>query len=288
MVTQKIFGQLLEKVTIDSPPCDIRGILIEVFRETYPGKPESEISELAEKGVPSVISAVLEDNNNRSLSGIPKRIELNSSSEDYLQGAAYIEGKEPEPLRELKTRRAQLGIYETFLRSITFGEFEKLCMKILSELGVENIRITKKTRDQGIDFFGNLPLYKHIFPDDINPTIQKQLRVWVIGQAKRYSRTTVSTPELRELVGSVELAIGKAFPDYATGDFTDLKVRVCDPVLYIFMTTGEISKDSWELKNKSGIILINSAILAGFLADRNIALLNGEVSEDDLKSWINT
>ncbi len=111
-----------------------------------------------------------------------------------------------------------------------------------------------------------------------------------MGQAKHYIDAKVATPDLRELVGSVNLATARAFAGLDPEKYTDLSIRIADPVFMLFFTTGEISTDGWRLSDKSGIVAMDGEMLAAFMADHDIALVteNGEkrFSVDEFKKWL--
>lgn len=210
---------------------------------------------------------------------------FNSSSEYMLQGSAFIEPQDSPKLQEEKTKRAHFNEYVTALGELTPRQFEAMCTGILGILGVEKPILTKQSGDEGIDFYGHLKLEKHLFSGNKYPGLQHQLAVWLIGQAKLYKAKQVSTFDIRELVGTVELARGAA---YGSGDakYADLKLKVCDPVFYLFFTTGHISKNSWVLLEKSGVVGMDGSMVAAFLADRGIGILNNTFDKQVFLSWI--
>lgn len=121
--------------------------------------------------------------------------------------------------------------------------------------------------------------------NEIFPGVRRQLSAWMIGQAKHYSTGDVSTFEIRDLVGAIELAKGQAFG--AAGEkYADLDLRVCDPVFYLFFTTGRITLNSWRLLAKSGVAGMDGSMVASFLADHAIGSHNGTFQDYLLKKWI--
>lgn len=210
---------------------------------------------------------------------------FNSSSEYVLQGATFIEPRDNDDIREAKRRRARFAEYVTALRGLAPLEFEALCAGILNLLGVETPHLTPVTGDEGIDFYGLQKLGGLIYPEDRFPTIQRQLAVWMVGQAKRYQAEKVATPSLRELVGAIDLAKVKAFAGRVER-FADLAIRVCDPVVYLFFTTGRISADGWILADRSGIVAMDGETLASFLADREVGVTGGVFDGNEFAAWI--
>jgi restriction endonuclease Mrr len=111
------------------------------------------------------------------------------------------------------------------------------------------------------------------------------LSVWLVGQAKHYEKTAVSTRDIRELVGSVILAQSKTFAG-KKDPLERLELRVCDPVVYFFITTGRFTRDSKELLNRSGVVAMDGVQLSVFLAD-NLAGHDGdELSIETIERWL--
>jgi len=172
-----------------------------------------EAREWAERVQGRFLEALRRETNELTEGGRFAPFAFNSSSEYVLQGCAFAEPRDPPDLKAAKARRARYDEYVSALRNLGPQEFERLCAGILRLVGVSNAQLTRRTGDEGIDFSGRLPLGQYLFPGDVFPTIQNQLAVWMIGQAKRYEATVVSTPAIRELVGSVELAKGRAIAE---------------------------------------------------------------------------
>jgi hypothetical protein len=108
----------------------------------------------------------------------------------------------------------------------------------------------------------------------------------MLGQAKHYRAGQVSTFEIRELVGAVDLAKAGAYGS-AMDKYADLRLRVCDPVFYLFFTTGRISSNSWRLIARSGVAAMDGNMIASFLADRGIGTdSKGVFQEDVFKHWL--
>lgn len=211
-------------------------------------------------------------------------IGFSPSSGDIIQGDAYEYPSDSDDTRQAKRQRAQVKRYLSALKNLTPEAFEALCCGVLQKFGVEKPVLTRRSRDEGIDFYGKVSLKSMIFPKDLFSGVHRQLNVWMIGQAKRYLDTVAQTPDIRDLVGSVYLAKGEAYGS-AKSPY-DLKIRICDPVFYLFFTTGNISSDGWRLLERSGVVGMDGATLAAFLADMQIGL-NGETfDEARLTDWI--
>ena len=206
--------------------------------------------------------------------GRQPRFAFNSSSNYMVQGACFVEPSDSTEVKEQKRKRFHWQEYYTALRELTPREFEILCSKVLGLLGVQNPRLTPYQGDEGIDFYGQLSIGDLIGHGATFPVFETRLVIWLVGQAKHYQDTRVATPDIRELVGAATLGRARAF---AKGDrYPDLRIRVCDPVVMLFFTTGQISVNGWALCNYSGVAAMDGEMLAAFLADKGVAIQPAE------------
>ena len=130
--------------------------------------------------------------------------------------------------------------------------------------------LTQYRADQGIDFFGRMSIADLTGHGALFPVFETDLVFWLVGQAKHYPDSKVSTPDLRALAGSVFLGRARAFP--REGPLPQLSIRACDPVIMLFFTTGQISSDGWALCRRAGIVAMDGEMLAAFLADKQVGM----------------
>ena len=141
----------------------------------------------------------------------PPPFEFNDVNVDFIQGACFIAKTDhPDIVDEKKNRRRSTSYFDSFVK-LTDTEFEYLCGRILYLLKVEKPFVSKVSSDQGIDFFGRVPYGSIIKPTSLVSGAEIQLKIWLVGQAKNYRKSQVSTKEIRELVGSVSLAKSKTY-----------------------------------------------------------------------------
>ena len=211
---------------------------------------------------------------------------FNSALPDHVQGSAFIEPHDAEDVKDAKRRRGHFAAYGQFLQQISPREFEALCSGILKELGVLDPVLTQSSVDEGIDFYGKLPVGSKLLPNAVFPGIQSQMAIWMVGQAKHYVKGQVSTPDVRELVGSVVLARSRAF-SVNRNKYADLLIRACDPVFVLFFSTGRISSQGWSLLEAAGVIGMDGPMVAAMLADFRVCTDgNNEFSEEMFSRWI--
>jgi hypothetical protein len=206
--------------------------------------------------------------------GRQPRYAFNSSSGYMIQGACFVEPLDSPQVRAQKLNRRHWQDYHEALRQLDPRQFEVLCAKVLGLLGVPDPRLTPYQKDQGIDFYGRLSVGDLVGHGAVFPTFETKLVVWLIGQAKHFLHSQVATPDIRELVGSATLGRVRAFVHRDA--FPDMSIRVCDPVVMLFFTTGQISSDGWSLCNVSGVAAMDGEMLAAFLADKGIGIHTDE------------
>jgi hypothetical protein len=210
--------------------------------------------------------------------------DFNTSSSYMLQGTAYITENDMATARREKERLIEVDEYSSAISGLSPLHFEALCTGILSEFGIRDPVRTPYSGDEGIDFYGKMALDKFLAPDALYPGVEVQFSVWMIGQAKHHQKGSISTFHIRELVGAVELAKGRAFAIREQG-YLQPPVRPCDPVFYLFFTTGQITGHSWRLIAESGVIGMDGTMVAAFIARRARTPEGGKVAER-LSVWL--
>ena len=213
------------------------------------------------------------------------KFEFNSANDAFLQGSCFVEPSNTSEVADAKRRRSNNVHYLEAFGTLSNIQFEKLCARIIGLWRVEKEFYTRASADQGIDFFGQMPFGELIHPSAIGPGAEKQMKVWLVGQAKNYNASQVSTKDIRELVGSVNLAKSKAYAG-SKDPLAQLQMRSCDPVFFLFFTTGDISRDARDLLQKAGVVAMDGNQLAIFLADNGIGVdENGIFCIDEFLNW---
>jgi Restriction endonuclease len=276
---------IMERFELDAPPRDILEITAALIIEYGWATLKSEALERAESWRKQTLGFLVREVSSLRELGRPSRITFNSSSEHMIQGACFVEPRDGDDIRDSKVRRLRSGAYYQAIRNLNSGDFEHLCGKLIGLLGVQAPKVTKRTSDQGIDFYGKLSLESILSPQDLSPTIQRQLVIWLVGQAKRYTEGQSGTPEIRDLVGAIALGRAGVFAS-STDPYPDLAIRVADPVFAIFITTGSLSSAAWRLLQRSGVIGMDGEMVAAFLADRGAGLSASTFNENEFLMWL--
>lgn len=188
------------------------------------------------------------------------------ASESHIQGACYALPNDSDAVKADKRKRANALPMLDAVRALTPRDFEFLCGLVLRCFGVDVPNVSQSAGDQGVDFYGHAGFGELITQTTLPGAVEGPIRVWIVGQAKRYRETKVSTGDLRELVGSVELSRAKIHSAY-DDPLKNLEVRLCDPIFYMMITSGQFTAGSRNLIERSGIIAMDGLQLCQFLAD---------------------
>lgn len=282
-------AKVLEKyVALTSPPRPARELIIEICVGEGWGVNASAAAEKAEAWEERFLTQLRWNYNELTKAGRPCGYAFNSSSDYMIQGYAYLEGDEDELIREAKIRRGRMASYSDALRTLTPRQFEEACHKMLQELGATNPTLTKASGDEGIDFYGRMSVGAAGTVDNLLPGINAILNVWLVGQAKHYVEGHAATPDIRELVGSVVLARSTVYSNVSGEMYSNLAIRVCDPIFYLFFTTGTISPPGWRLLERSGVVGMDGQMVAAFLSARKIGVVDDNFDYDAFAEWLET
>ncbi|WP_209076893.1 restriction endonuclease [Shimia sp. R9_3] len=271
-------------IQLEAPPRSLNDVLRQII-EVENSVDALEAADIAQRWLARFESRVRHELNEAEQDGVALCYGFNSANPDYVQGACFVEGGDTEAVRAEKAARAKQERYLEFYEQLNPVRFERLCGKVLGLLAVEEPHVTRASADQGVDFFGRLPFGTLLTPRHIPAGAEKQLSAWLVGQAKHYVRTSVSTKDIRELVGSVLLARSKTYAGHAD-PLAELDIRVCDPVVYFFVTTGRFTRDSRDLLRKSGVVAMDGLQLSVFLADNLAAQGGGELTVEAIADWL--
>jgi Restriction endonuclease len=270
---------------LDASPRDAKAVLAEACLTLLWCSDESIAAEKAERWVVSYLRVLRRELDTANRLGRPSRYAFNSSSDYMVQGACFVEPSDSAELKLAKGQRLNYLQHLAWLRDLEPVAFERACSGIIKLLGCADASVTSRSADQGIDFFGRLKLQGRLERVYLLETFDRSMDVWLVGQAKRYRAVQVATPDLRELVGSIELARTRTFVGSGHG-LQELRIRPCDPIFYLFVTTGSISADGWELLEKAGVIGLDGLMVAAFLADNDIGVTDGAFSSDAADAWV--
>ena len=278
---------LFKLIDLDASPRPLVDIITEIIIAEQWCITSVDAREKAERWERQTLTRIQQELNIYQEVGRPPRLTFNSSSQYMIQGACFIEPRDSLELQERKKRRLRFTDYYLALNDLTPRQFELLCGKLIKLIGVNDPIVTRSSSDEGIDFYGRLRLDSIFFPQDLSPTIQKQLTIWLVGQAKHYRIVQSGTSEIRDLFGSIALGRAGAFGS-VNSPLHDLEIRVGDPVFALLVTTSTLSSNAWRLLMRSGVIGMDGEMLAAFLADREGGISTSDFNKNDFVTWIET
>lgn len=259
---------ILSELPLDAPPEALDSVINRII-SSHPewGYVPEEKTALWTPKVEKILTDQLNQNIDQ---GKQPRFIFNSVSDYKIQGACFIEDCDTAEVKKQKWRRLHWRDYYEHLRGLTPEAFEKVCTHLLGLVGVPNPILTPYRADQGIDFFGKMSMGDLTGHGALFPVFETDLVFWLVGQAKHYPDSKISTPDIRALAGSVFLGRARVFPK--EGSLSQLNIRACDPVIMLFFTTGQISSDGWALCRKGGIVAMDGEMLSAFLADKEVGV----------------
>lgn len=288
-ITGRIVAQqIVDFFAEDQPPVRLIDAIVDICVSLDErGRSIDFHQEWAEKNAQGVSERLREHLNRCAGEGQPCRFEFTSPDTfEYINGSAHVLPGDSEALAGAKIARSRLSQYRAFLRGLDNRQFEAVCVGFLDILGCADPTITRRSGDQGVDFYGQLKLEGRLATRFHLPGPDRRFAAWIVGQAKHYAGS-VSTFNLRELVGSVVLARSGTFADDGRA-LSGLTIRLCDPIFYLFLTTGTLTQDSRKLTDASGIIALDGEAIAATLADANIGIKDGSFSLPDAFAWVDS
>jgi len=84
-------------------------------------------------------------------------------------------------------------------------------------------------------------------------TVIDACKVIFVGQAKRYDKRLLETPELRDLIGSVTLMHRAAYRQ--RHGYEDFSWALMQPRVLLLITTSRFTSDAIQLAEEAGVIL---------------------------------
>ena len=155
----------------------------------------------------------------------------------------------------------RLRVFQDAINDLSASEFESLSARVLAALGCAEVWVTPLSHDQGLDAFGYAPA----FPQNVPAEINAQCRLVYLAQAKHYKRQAIGSRDIREFVGSVQLATHKIF---STEDqkYEDLTIKPLGPSILVFVTTEELPRTVKAMGRNAGIVVLAAQDLAILLS----------------------
>src|SRR5688572_7598772 len=109
----------LNRIRLDESPKSAQDWLVTISLDEKWFSTESEAREAAERWLSRFLTLLRNERNEFAAIGRFSRYEFNSSSDDFLQGCAFIEPRDSPSVRAAKESRARYDDYALALRSLT-------------------------------------------------------------------------------------------------------------------------------------------------------------------------
>ena len=270
LTPKEVEDTVLDDFGFKKSPVDIDEYLIDICSKSLPSFSKAEISEEILSNLDSYVSRLEDKQRELEKSGRFPPFKV-YPDRGILVGFSHVkrsDSKRKERIREIAPLHSDVL---SSLRDITPDQLESLCAKTMALIGSRHAHKTKRTSDGGIDFFSRLSLSGNSGGFFDISDFESDFKVSIVGQAKAYSSgNSVSTNEIRELVGSF------AMFDFAKTTGLDhpsdirSEHRLCDPAIPVFMTTGDYTRDSVREAEKYGVILKDGSQIATFLCLREV------------------
>lgn len=247
LVREQLLLFFLTEFTEDTPASYVetaaRGFLCRTYSLEW-------IDAFWEKVGESVISDLLQEHDRRITEGFPIHFTFVDDEGRKICGWSN-------PNVSLKT-----AVFQQALLCLTDSEFERLSGRILYFAGCTNAWATPISHDQGIDAFGYFSLF------DL-PRISREPHkfwVWIIVQAKHYSKEKVCSSDIRDLFGSGKLAM---YGIYATEGrkYQQLQLKPISPIAFVLVTSGEVKRTARLIAEKAGIMLVTASDLCAIFSN---------------------
>jgi len=210
-----------------------RDVVEEVALRLYS---REKVDEFLDSNLPQFQKTLVEEFNARYSDRLPLRFQISDSA-----GLGdLVEGYRPQ-------KQAREISFQDALHAIPAADFEKLAAIILQVLGCKEVFFTPASHDQGVDAFG--------YQDVVSPMPYGTIHhlTW-IAQAKHYLATHVTTGDVRELVGSKELLLAKAFSS-VDERYRELRLKHYAPAAIALITTEEIPSTVRRLAESAGVFV---------------------------------
>lgn len=222
---------------VDSPPTTLTGRVETLLLENYSSEFTSQfISQFLSR----VQSILVDEFNNRFEKPHSLRFRLLDDSGEKIAGIGYTDQHEKIE-------------FQNAINELSSYEFETLSAYILKVAGCADYWSTPESHDQGLDAFG----YFGFFQRTSGEWFAGIPRVTLLAQAKHFKSVKVGSKDIREFIGSFELAVHKI---YSTVDerYSDLNIPPFAPVGLLFITTEEVPLTVKRLGIRAGIVVLTS------------------------------
>jgi hypothetical protein len=237
-----------------------------------------------------VVAEIVRRRDERSSAGEIAVIHVRGIQNEIVFGSSYVFGDDNEQIQRAKLNRVFADEIHTYVRALTFSEFERFGRSVLRELGCTTAKVTPHAGDQGIDFYGDINIGSITGADRAILKLMHETRIILVGQAKHYPNVAIGPATVRELVGALSLSRTSTYSREDIDLLEHVQLRPFSPVLALLFSTGNFTKGARHLATRAGLIALSGWQLAVFLADKGVGLVtqDGNIKFDvpTFNAWL--
>ena len=271
MNPSELLARVEVAVGIQGPPRALREVLEQEMHGHFHLLP-IRAAEQAERMEERVRQRITEKHQEMEHAGTIPVVIVHHASRRQVVGSCWVSPTDTQAVAAVKQARVHVQQILAALRALTPDQFEHFGSRILRELGAEQVQVTRRTGDNGVDFYGFLSLGGIMQHPPAICQLAHNIQLLFAGQAKHYPDNPIGPATVREMIGAIALARFKVYssePDF----FEAFKLLPYNPLITLLFTTGRFTKGAMEIADSAGVIARSGEQLATFLADRNVGMV---------------
>lgn len=291
MTVPDVVDQLEILIGLDGAPRRLVDALAETLVTAF-AMTEIGAVERAEQIVPVATKVLIERAAKSDKAGTVCALVVLGSSADVVAGSCHVLPTDDAYVAAAKRQRVHVNPMLAAIRALTFDEFEVFGARVLAQLGATDTIVTRRSGDQGIDFYGQISVGALQNKPNGFFKLAHETKLYIAGQAKHYPKTNIPPATVRELIGAISLARTKTYSDQTIDLFEGRTLKPFSPLLPVLFTTGNFTSGAIDLANEAGIVVKSGRQLAAFLADVGVGMKNIEggpnFDEALFRAWLNS
>ncbi len=271
MTVTELLGRIEVAIGIQGPPRGLREVLEQEMHAHFQQLP-IRAAEQAERMEERVRQRIHEKQQELEEVGAIPVVIIHHANQRRVMGSCWVGPTDTEALAKAKQARVHVQQILATMRALTPDQFERFGSRILRELGAEQVQVTRRSGDNGVDFYGFLSLGGIMQHPPAICQLAHNIQLLFAGQAKHYPDNPIGPATIREMIGAISLARYQVYssePDF----FEEFKILPFNPLIALLFTTGRFTRGAKEIAESAGIIARSGEQLATFLADRNVGMV---------------
>jgi restriction endonuclease Mrr len=274
MNLSELLARVEVAIGIQGPPRALREVLEQEMRGHFQQLP-IRAAEQAERMEERVRQRINEKQQETEDAGTFPVVIIHYANQRRVVGSCWVGPTDSQAVAAAKHGRVHAQQILAALRALTPDQFERFGSRILRELGAERVQVTRRSGDNGVDFYGFLSLGGIMQHPPAICQLAHNIQLLFAGQAKHYPDNPIGPATVREMIGAIALARFQVYssePDF----FEEFKLLPYNPLIALLFTTGRFTRGAIEVAAAAGVIARSGEQLAIFLADRNVGMVLNE------------